>query len=109
MAKLKKPLAKAARKTVASKAGRKKVKTRKSASRAVAESGDDLPPMDDAEYEAAIMDTEKLALEVARAEEEPGEIDEDADAKLEPLPLPVAAQVDQSDDSSEAVLPSMGL
>ena len=83
MAKMKKPLAKAVKKSVASKTDKKRRKTRRSGSRGAAESGDDLPPVDDdAEYEAAMMDTEKLALEVTRAEEEPGEIDEDEDVKI---------------------------
>ena len=109
MAKLKKPLGKkAAKAAVVPKAAKKKRRTAKSSARS-AEDGDDLPPTDDddAELEAAMMDTEKLALEVTRAEEDPGDIDEDADGKIEPLPLPASAQVDATDDSSDTVLPSM--
>ena len=103
MAKLKKPLGKkAAKAAVVPKAAKKKRRTAKSSARS-AEDGDDLPPTDDddAELEAAMMDTEKLALEVTRAEEDPGDIDEDADGKIEPLPLPASAQVDATDDSSD--------
>lgn len=66
---------------------------------------DDFPPIDD-DTEVPIIDDERLVQEVARAEENAGEVDADADVQLdEPMPSFNAEQGDTSD--ADVVLPSM--
>lgn len=65
---------------------------------------DDFPPIDDA-IDEPIIDDERLVQEVARAEENAGDVDEDSNVQFEPMALINADQHDIGD--SDAVLPSM--
>ncbi len=69
------------------------------------DSDDDLPPSEDAEAEAAALDTESLAAEVERAESK----GRDDNAEEPPALLPVTAETGEDLDAGDAdiVLPSM--
>ncbi len=71
--------------------------------------GDDLPPVDDAELEAEVLDADKLAAEVELNEGgQPGEDDDEGDESLQAAPLPsFADDLAAFDAEVEAVLPSM--
>ena len=68
---------------------------------------DDLPP-DDAELEAeaASLDADKLADEIAKQEGKTSE-EEEGEAALEDAPLPAFVATDEATDDVDAVLPSM--
>ena len=66
--------------------------------------GDDLPPDDEAEVEAATLDTEQLAAEVERTEGKSSEEESDA---AQPLPSVAAAAEDVDATDADTLLPSM--
>ncbi len=90
-------------------------KKRTKKSKPIAELGDDLPPGDDmaidedAEIEAASLDTEKLAVEVERAEGHGEDGANEGEGEEQPvLPLTAVSASDLADATdSDTVLPSM--
>ena len=128
MAKVKKPLRVAAKKilkkadkkpSAKSVAPAKKAKTPKNdeppsppskrgrRKKTVVDGDDDLPPDEDADVEAAMLDTEQLAAEVERAEGKSGEEETEPAQPLPSVAAAAAAADDADAGDADTLLPSM--